>query len=236
MKPKNKSYHIYFALFVLFILLFTPNIQKVSFAQESEGKPTGLGKAPQVDLQLLATQSEHTANTAQAVGKYKSYLPMATDPLAAKAFSSCAGTSEERKLATLAKVDPNQQRPVMNCHSILSNVAHARALDMARNGYFSHVNLDGYGPNFLVAQAGYRLPSWWPDTPSENYIESIAAGYPTADAAWTAWLNSSNHRVHVLGQNDFWAEQTNYGMGHVYIEGSPYGHYWVFISAPPEEN
>jgi uncharacterized protein YkwD len=94
--------------------------------------------------------------------------------------------------------------------------------------------MDGYGPNYLVAQAGYDLPDWWSDSKDANYIESIAAGYSTAQAAWEGWLNSSSHRTHVLGENDFWAEQTNYGMGYVYIAGSPYGHYWVFITAPPE--
>jgi len=105
---------------------------------------------------------------------------------------------------------------------------------MGEQRYFSHTNLDGYGPNYLVRQAGYQLPSWWSSDPTANYIESIAAGYPTPETAWQAWLNSSGHRRHVLGENEFWAEQTNYGIGYAYVAGSPYRHYWVFITAPPE--
>ena len=46
-----------------------------------------------------------------------------------------------------------------------------RALDMGTRRYFSHVNPDGYGPNYLVQQAGYALPSFYGQEPDANNIE-----------------------------------------------------------------
>lgn len=233
MEHNKISRHLIISLFVLF-LLFSPSFQKVILAQDGVVGPTGLGQAPQNGRDLGTSQSLKTRSKKGVNLKFFTYLPLAVDPSKPVQTANCGTNTQERSLAALAKSHPSQERPAMNCHAILSQVAHERALDMGRNEYFSHINLDGYGPNYLVAQAGYNLPSWWPDSPTENYIESIAAGYTSAEEAWNAWLNSKNHRVHVLGENDFWAEQTNYGMGYAYVEGSPYGHYWVFISAPPQ--
>ncbi|UCG26276.1 MAG: hypothetical protein JSW55_09940, partial [Chloroflexota bacterium] len=147
----------------------------------------------------------------------------------------CASAKQEEEIASLARSHPGQGRPTMDCHPILAQVARERALDMGVRDYFSHVNPDGYGPNYLVRQAGYELPSWWGTDPELNNIESIAAGYQTAADAWNGWLNSPAHRRHVLGEIDFFAEQTNYGIGYAFVPGSKYGHYWVFISAPSEE-
>jgi uncharacterized protein YkwD len=127
--------------------------------------------------------------------------------------------------------DPGQKRPSLTCNLILSQVAHARAVDMGTRGYFNHVNPDGYGPNYLVRQAGYILPSYYDSSPSGNNIESIAAGYATADAAWAGWMNSTPHRTHLLGLNPFFAEQIDYGIGYAYISPSPYLNYWVAITA-----
>jgi len=86
-------------------------------------------------------------------------------------------TNEERLIASLMWNTSAQGRPYLSCDPILTQVARARAYDMANRGYFDHVNPDGIGPNYLVEQAGYRLPDWWGDHPSANYIEYIAAGY-----------------------------------------------------------
>ncbi len=156
------------------------------------------------------------------------YLPLILKPPA------CQQNSQELQIANYAINHPNQGRQTMTCHPILAQVARERALDLGSRNYFSHVNPDGHGPNFLVRQAGYQLPSWWSTDPSLNYIESIAGGYTTAESAWNAWLNSSGHRRHVLAENDFWAEQTNFGIGYAFVSDSKYGHYWIFLSAPPE--
>ena len=194
--------------------------------QASLGEPPGFFTGPSNDPPPPA--NERPAITAV---EYDFFVYLATiyDAL------PCVPAKQEEEIASLARNHPGQGRPTMDCHPILAQVARERALDMGVRDYFSHVNPDGYGPNYLVRQAGYRLPSWWKTDPELNYIESIAGGYPTAGEAWNAWLGSPAHRRHVLGEIDFFAEQTNYGIGYAFVLGSEYGHYWVFISAPLEE-
>lgn len=145
--------------------------------------------------------------------------------------TACTLNEQEQNLATLMIEDPRQQRLSLTCHPILAQVARERAQDMVDRHYFSHTNPDGYGPNYLVMQAGYVLPSYYDSTPEGNNIESIGGGYPTANAAWEGWMNSSGHRTHLLGEIPFFADQIEYGIG--YTRGGDYSHYWVVITAKP---
>lgn len=147
--------------------------------------------------------------------------------LAGAAF---APNAQELAVAALFKSDANQQRATEIYDETLSYVARARALDMAARGYFAHVNPDGRAANDLVRAAGYHLPAWWPTDPKLNYIESLAAGYDSAAKTWSAWLQSPSHKVHVLGETDFFRSQVRYGIG--YANGGVYGHYWVILTAP----
>lgn len=142
---------------------------------------------------------------------------------------------EKAVLASLA-LHPDQRRAKVECHPILAQVARERAKDMAERDYFGHVNPDGKGPNYLVRAAGYALPSWYPRADDANNIESIAAGYSTPADVWAGWMNSSGHRMHLLGQHSFYAAQTQVGIGYYYKAGSRYGHYWVVLSAPPPDS
>lgn len=147
--------------------------------------------------------------------------------------STCLSAAQEQELANLLLGDPNQQHPVLTCQSTLAAVARQRAVDMAQRGYFSHVTPEGYGPNYLVRQAGYVLPSYYSTALDANNIESIAAGYATAAATWQQWMGSTPHRTQLLGLDSFFAEQTQYGIGYASNPNSPYLYYWVVIIAKP---
>jgi uncharacterized protein YkwD len=153
-----------------------------------------------------------------------------------EASIECGLNEQEQAILASMTLHPDQRRAELVCDAILSLVARARAKDMALRDYFSHTNPDGLGPNSLVRQAGYRLPSWYPSKADANNIESIAAGYRTPAAAWQGWMSSSGHRTHLLGTHNFYAGQTAVGVGYFYLAGSRYGHYWVVLSAHPEEN
>jgi hypothetical protein len=116
---------------------------------------------------------------------------------------------------------------------VIARVARARAQDMAARDYFSHVNPDGVAANYLLRQAGYDLPDWWGYDRSANYVESIAAGLSSASATWESWMNSPDHRRHILGEESFYASQKHYGVGFVADPSSRYRYYWVIITAPP---
>jgi uncharacterized protein YkwD len=144
----------------------------------------------------------------------------------------CRLNANESVVADLMAADPDQGRPQLRCHPILAQVARARAVDMGRRDYFSHTTPEGYGPNYLVRQAGFALPEWYNTATGANNIESIAAGYISSQEVWNAWTKSSQHRTHILAQEEFWAEQVEYGIGYAFVEGSRYGHYWVVLTAP----
>ena len=157
-------------------------------------------------------------------------------------FTALAGhalvlTAEEQQLANLLTTASGQTRnkAAMHPDDRLIAVARARAADMARRHYVSHVNPDGIGPNYLVRQTGYMLPAWWPTDKAANYIESLGVGYTSASETWSALMASSQHRSHLLAQDSFYRDQTSYGIGHYYDASSPYRHYWVIITAPPSD-
>jgi uncharacterized protein YkwD len=147
--------------------------------------------------------------------------------------SNCLSNNQEQQIADLLTQDPNQQRISLTCHPILAAVAHQRAEDMATRGYFSHTTPEGFGPNYLVSQAGYVLPSFYSTALDANNIESIAAGNSTASATWQQWMSSTPHRTHLLGLEEFYADQIEYGIGFAYNANAPYRYYWVVITAKP---
>ncbi|HEX9959947.1 MAG TPA: hypothetical protein VGB00_03385, partial [Pyrinomonadaceae bacterium] len=90
----------------------------------------------------------------------------------------------EQKLATLMKKAEGQRRETLVYNAILARVARQKAYDMGKRGYFNHINLDGDGPNYSVAQGGYVLPDDYGQEKSSNNVESISAGRETAEDVW----------------------------------------------------
>lgn len=182
-----------------------------------------------VTIEPLLTEKNHAQAAIEASGSNALYLPVMATP------NTCTLSAEEEAIANFAINHPSQGRSIMTCDPTLSQVARERAEDMAMRSYFDHTNPDGFGPNYLVKQAGYDLPNWYSNELDANNIESIAAGYSSASSAWAGWMDSSGHRAHLLAESSFWQSQTNYGVGYYYDPSSPYRYYWVFISAPPQE-
>ncbi|MCB0061724.1 MAG: hypothetical protein KDE19_06400, partial [Caldilineaceae bacterium] len=158
---------------------------------------------------------------------HKIFLPVVTSTTA----PTCQLNAQETALEELLRNHPNQGRVTLACNPTLAAVARARALDMGQRAYFGHTNPDGYGPNYLVRQAGYELPIEYSTAINANNIESIGAGAGNAEGMWNAWMNSTSHLTHILGSEDFYAEQVEYGIGFAQVPGSPYQFYWVFISS-----
>lgn len=140
----------------------------------------------------------------------------------------------EAQIANFMEYERNQGRSSLNYNPILARIARERAYDLGQRNYFDHVNPEGMGPNYLVTLAGYHLPAHYEKGKWGNNIESIAAGSATAEGAWYQWMNSTAHRTHLLGLDRFYAEQTEYGIGHAFVWNSEYKHYWVVITAPPD--
>lgn len=139
--------------------------------------------------------------------------------------------AQEIDIANRMKSASGQGRPSLKFDPILSQVARERAMDLAKRRYFSHTNPDGHGVNYLVRKAGYVLPDWYPS--DGNNLESIAAGRATSGTTWSDWMGSPDHKRHLLAEEDFFVEQTAYGVGYYEEAGTPYRYYWVVLTAPP---
>lgn len=177
------------------------------------------------------------ADASNPGGTQHLYLPYISNAIddtttdSGSVLDPCATNPQEDQIADLLRNDSRQARATLQCDPLLAAVARAKASDMAQRNYFDHVNPDGVGPNLLVQQAGRLLPASYSQDPWGNNIESIAAGFDTAEGAWEGWLNSEHHRPHVLGEDPFFVQQTEYGVGYYYDPNSVYHHYWVVLTA-----
>ncbi len=137
----------------------------------------------------------------------------------------------------LKKVDA---RPALIWNETLAKVAEARALDMAENNYFSHVNKKGQGVNILIHEAGYTLPKKWLKNKQDNFFESIQAGAKDGIEAINDLIidketPSLGHRKHLLGMDDdkpFNSKLKDIGIGYVTCKkGCQYISYTCIIIA-----
>jgi len=71
----------------------------------------------------------------------------------------------------------------------LTAAAQAKANDMAKRDYWSHVTPDGKQPWSFIDTSGYQY---------EAAGENLAYGFGTSDQVMTAWMHSPTHRANIL--------------------------------------
>jgi len=106
----------------------------------------------------------------------------------------------------------------LHWNDTLAQVAETKAYDMADKNYFAHVDPQGYGINYLIAQSGYQLNPLWTKHKNENNFESIAAGTEDAESTIAILLidkgqPSLGHRKHLLGLEQWNASLVDIGIG-----------------------
>jgi uncharacterized protein YkwD len=132
-----------------------------------------------------------------------------------------------------------EKRPVLQWNETLAKAAQTKAEDMAKNNYFGHVDKKGYGMNFYINKAGYKLNADWLKNPKENYFESISAGSDSPREGIIDLINDDNvadhqkagHRLHLLGISDFHAKSLDIGIGWATNPNSSYKTYLVVLVA-----
>ncbi len=124
---------------------------------------------------------------------------------------------------------------------ILAKVAYEKAKDMAERNYFNHVDLDGYGMNYKINEAGFELADYLLSSNAANSFESIAAGtnrdsgkIMVQELIIDEGVSSLGHRKHLLGMTDFWAKSPYCGIGFYKKEGSKYRYYMCVLIARHE--
>ena len=132
-----------------------------------------------------------------------------------------------------------EKRPELTWNETLAKVAQTKAEDMAKNNYFGHVDKKGYGMNYYMNKAGYKLNADWLKKPKDNYFESIAAGISSPQEGIIDLINDgyvadhlkAGHRLHLLGISDFHAKSVDIGIGWASNPNSSYKTYMVVIIA-----
>jgi uncharacterized protein YkwD len=79
--------------------------------------------------------------------------------------------------------------PALEINDKLTAAAQAKANDMAKRNYWSHVTPDGKQPWMFMVNAGYEY---------EAAGENLAYGFGSSDDVVTAWMNSAEHRANIL--------------------------------------
>lgn len=128
-------------------------------------------------------------------------------------------TAEMPFLAEIGKKTP------LKWNDTLAAVAEAKAMDMATRNYIGHVDPDGYGMNYFINKAGYKLKAKWLATKEANYFESISAGAPNGETAIRNLIIDKNvpslgHRKHLLGLDEWNASMVDIGIGYARPNGN----------------
>lgn len=145
--------------------------------------------------------------------------------------------NDTKTYGTQIGIDLRKEKlPVLKWNEILAKVAEERAMDMAKQRYFSHVNTEGYGVNYLLNEAGYTIPQSWYKDKSSNYFESIQAGADSGidaikDLIIDKGIPGKGHRKHLLGLSNFYRGMTDIGIGFVKSPGGQYRSYVCVLIA-----
>lgn len=111
-------------------------------------------------------------------------------------------------------------RTPLRWNDTLARIAEAKAADMATRDYFSHINPEGYGMNYLINKGGYRLNPDWVKNRRDNTFESIGMGLVGGEKAIRTLIidegvPSLGHRRHLLGMGEWYASLQDIGIGYV---------------------
>ncbi|TPH12797.1 CAP domain-containing protein [Litorilituus lipolyticus] len=160
---------------------------------------------------------------------YKSLLLFFTLALSIKVeannYQDCGISKKAQQLAKLIINDDEQLRPSIRCNKLLSEIALVKAKKMLEFGLVTH-NLDG-SPNALLREHNYKLPDYYGTDFNSNQVEAVAGGYSSAEEVWSSFKDSEAHRVHLLGEHKFYAEQDELGVALIEEWSSPHVEYWV---------
>ncbi|MGC4750403.1 CAP domain-containing protein [Micromonospora sp. DT201] len=96
--------------------------------------------------------------------------------------------------------------PPLKLNELLRQAARSHSTDMARRGFFSHIDPDGGTPFDRMRSHGYAQPG----------AENVAMGQSRPHEVIHAWLNSPGHRANILNP-----EFSVIGVG-LHLDGGPW--------------
>lgn len=149
-------------------------------------------------------------------------------------YQDCGGNPKAIILAKLLIESNGQQRKNLVCNKVLSQVAFEKAKAMAKESMVDH-NINHSSPNQLLTAAGVELPTSYEII--GNQVEAVSGGKESPQEAFEYFMSSTNHKEHLMGENDFYLEQNQIGVAHYYDIGTRHMEYWVvYITSFRGEN
>ncbi len=128
--------------------------------------------------------------------------------------------------------------PDLRWNDTLAMVAEQRAEDMASNDYFGKRDKQGYGLNYYINKAGYRLDDQYlKHTRDDDFQVIIAGGWKSGEEAIGGLVtdkesSSGEDRKFLLAMTDFSRSLTDIGIGFVHgTKDTKYRYYTVVIIA-----
>lgn len=100
---------------------------------------------------------------------------------------------------------------------ILGDVARSHSREMSAGNFFSHTNLDGWGPQERLERAGF---AW------KAFGENLGCGQDSPEKILLTWMNSASHRATMLDP-----AYTEVGVG--LVRGGECRIYWTALFARP---
>ena len=128
------------------------------------------------------------------------------------------------------------KRPTLKWNDTLAKIARTKAMDMVNRNYTGHITPEGYGINYMMDSAGYKLNKDWIKDPKMNTFESWQAGAADGEAMIRALIldtydTNLGHRKQLLAMTDWHAKMLDIGIAFVQSPNSKYKTHSVVIIA-----
>lgn len=185
----------------------------------------GAGVPVPVSMSVLPSASASASASEWQPQAHPSARPIS--PSVTNDYSRTAGSASQ-VLALVNEVRASGTRcggksfaaaPALRLSGTLDGVAAEHAQDMARQGYFEHVDLRGNTPADRVRATGYR----------EKLVgENIAYGPESAQEVVAGWLHSNGHCENIMDPRF-----VEMGLAVASGQGSKHGLYWDQMLATP---
>ena len=143
----------------------------------------------------------HNQQSRRYAKPYWPYLPVFAVLLLGIVYNSSVGHQHHNVLGYATGISPQvllaetnsyrsaDHESALDLNSKLTAAAQAKANDMVKENYWSHVTPSGKQPWSFVVATGYQY---------EAAGENLAYGFGTSSQVMTAWMNSQEHRANIL--------------------------------------
>ncbi len=138
--------------------------------------------------------------------------------------SICGLVKQSQELAQIIIKSKGQKRKSLNCNINLAKAAAKKAKQMAESERIAHT-LNNLTANEHLAKFGIELPHTYEIL--GNQVEAVLGGEQYPQEAFSYFMTSTDHKSHLLGENSFFRDQDQIGVGFYYDEAKKYEYYWV---------